>query len=311
MQAIVTDKYQGQETYDCRFLWAHDATLSVALAPTYASVKPRSPEFSFFAWVPPNFPIRPYWATGKGMQKGRIYVVGHGDSFESAEAAAWAKWTKISECKHEFNNFASPIQGDAHCLHCGVAILSHLMDERLYKAKMLAYEGHDGQKRKYSGEDYIIHPFQVAMHVEVHSMRLGWDTEKTIFLSCAAWLHDVLEDCPQITEERMAEVAGWDVVNLVKELTNPSKGVKAPRAVRKQMDRDHLKVVSQEAKIIKLIDRDCNLKDIEDGDKDFIPLYVSESRSLLEVLEGTDEHLEHQLLLKIESYESKYGRKSL
>lgn len=296
MLAVMTE--QGQE-YNCRFLWPHDAKLSFALQ-----------ELRFSAWVVPPFPVRSYWATGKGMQAGRIHVVGHGDSFESAEAAAWDKWHKISECKHEFK-VISPIQGDVHCLHCGVAILSHLMDERLYKAKMLAYEGHDGQKRKYSGEDYIIHPFQVAMHVEVHSMRLGWDTEKTIFLSCAAWLHDVLEDCPQITEERMAEVAGWDVVNLVKELTNPSKGVKAPRAVRKKMDRDHLAKVSQEAKIIKLIDRICNLKDIEQGDKDFIPLYVSESRSLLEVLEGTDEHLEHQLLLKIEYYESKYGRKSL
>jgi hypothetical protein len=296
MLAVV--KEQGQE-YNCRFLWPHDAKLSFSLQ-----------ELRFSAWVVPPFPVRPYWATGKGIQAGRIHVVGHGDSFESAEVAAWDKWHKISECKHEFK-VLSPIQGDAHCLHCGVAVLNHLMDERLYKAKMLAYEAHDGQKRKYSGEDYIIHPFQVAMHIEVHSMRLGWDAEKTIFLSCAAWLHDVLEDCPKVTEEKMAVAVGWAVVDLVKELTNPSKGVKAPRAVRKQMDRDHLKVVSQEAKIIKLIDRDCNLKDIEDGDKDFIPLYVAESRSLLEVLEGTDQHLEHQLLLKIESYESKYGRKSL
>lgn len=192
------------------------------------------------------------------------------------------------------------------------------MDERLsligtgvYKAKTLAYEAHDGQKRKYSGEDYINHPHQVASYVEVVAMRLGWDTEKTIRVSCAAWLHDVLEDCPQVTEEKMASVVGWDVVNLVKELTNPSKGVKAPRAVRKQMDRDHLAVISQEAKTIKLIDRICNLQDIEQGDKDFIPLYVAESRALLEVLKGTDEPLENQLLYIIESYETQYGRKSL
>lgn len=310
MFAVVTDKYQGQETYNCRFLWAHDATLSVALAPAYASAEPRPPEFSFFAWTPPNFPVRPYWVTGKGLQQGRIHIAGHGDSFESAEADAWDKWHKICECKHEFNNFVSPIQGDARCPHCNAFVQNHLMDERLYKAKTLACQAHDGQKRKYSGEDYIVHPLQVAMWVEATALRLGWDTEKTILVSSAAWLHDVLEDC-QITPEEMAAAVGWDVVNLVKELTNPSKGVKAPRAFRKQMDRDHLKVVSQEAKIIKLIDRNCNLKDIEDGDKDFIPLYVAESRALLDALEGTDEQLENQLLSKIESYEAKYGRKPL
>lgn len=316
MQAIVTDKYQGQETYDCKFMWAHDATLSVALATTYASDKFRPPEFMFSVWTPPrwsplNPSIRPYWVTGKGMQKGRIHIVGHGDSFESAEADAFDKWMKISECKHDFKISSSAIQGDVNCTHCNVFVQNYLMDERLYKARNLAYEAHDGQKRKYSGEDYIIHPFQVAMYVEVAAMRLKWDAEKTIRVSCAAWLHDVLEDCPQITEERMASEVGWDVVNLVKELTNPSKGVKAPRAVRKQMDRDHLASVSRSAKIIKLIDRICNLQDMEQGDKDFIPLYVAESRALLEVLKGTDEQLESQLLDIIESYETKYGRKPL
>ena len=294
---------QGQ-TYNCKFLWPNDAILSIA-----------SPERRFSAWfsalIVPNFPVRPYWKTGKGMQVGRIHVSGFGDYFDGAEAAAWDNWQKISKCTHEFELLSGPVLGDAHCSHCGVVILHHLMDERLYKARNLAYEAHDGQKRKYSGEDYIIHPFQVAMHVEVHSMRLGWDTEKTIFLSCAAWLHDVLEDCPHITEERMAAEVGWDVVNLVKELTNPSKGVKAPRVVRKQMDRDHLAIISQDAKTIKLIDRICNLKDIEQGDKDFIPLYVAESRALFEVLKGTDEQLENQLLSIIESYETQYGRKSL
>ena len=179
---------------------------------------------------------------------------------------------------------------------------------RLIKARALAYEAHDGQKRKYSDEDYIVHPSEVARWVAVVALRLGWDAEKTIRVFCAAFLHDVFEDCPHITEERMVAEVGWDVVNLVKEVTNPSKGVKAPRAVRKQMDRDHLAVISQDAKIIKLIDRICNLKDIKQGDKDFIPLYVSESRALLNVLKGADEHLENKLFNIIESYEAEYGK---
>src|SRR5690606_5988102 len=95
--------------------------------------------------------------------------------------------------------------------------------------------------------------------------------DQRILMGAAAWLHDVLEDCPHISPDEIVEASGEAVLKLVRELTNPSKGVKAPRAVRKQMDRDHLKHVSWDAKIIKLFDRICNLRDLEQcPDRDFL-----------------------------------------
>lgn len=134
------------------------------------------------------------------------------------------------------------------------------------------------------------------------------DKESEIDMCCASWLHDVLEDCPQIKEEEIVDAVGSRVLSLIKELTNPSKGVKAPRAVRKQMDRDHLLTVRKEAKIIKLADRICNLRDMEKAPEDFIVLYIAESRALLEVLRNTNKTLEDQLESIIKSYESRYAK---
>lgn len=47
---------------------------------------------------------------------------------------------------------------------------------------------HKGQKRKYTGEDYIVHPISVARLVEKHGGSLDQQA--------AALLHDVVEDTP-------------------------------------------------------------------------------------------------------------------
>ena len=77
----------------------------------------------------------------------------------------------------------------------------------------------------------------------------------------------------------MIVVAGEDTYKLVLELTNPSK--KYPelrRKARKEMDREHLKIVSWEAKVIKFFDRVDNLRDLDKcEDKDFLALYADES----------------------------------
>jgi len=211
------------------------------------------------------------------------------------------------QCDHEFvpdeNN---RYDGHGHCVKCTKWEPFIFMDERLKRAKELATKAHEGQKRKYTGEPYIKHPEDVYILLSWRLEQGQFDSDDALIMCCAAWLHDVIEDCPQVAEQEIVDATDQKVLELVKELTNPSKGVKAPRAVRKQMDRDHLAVVSREAKIIKLVDRICNLRDIEQGDKDFIPLYVSESRSLLETLTGTDPILEKQLLNQIEKYETAY-----
>ena len=175
--------------------------------------------------------------------------------------------------------------------------MSEIQTAKIQRAKDLATLGHKDQARKYSYQPYIVHP------IAVHDLVVKWmDTsqrgkeisdELRTIMECAAFLHDLIEDCPQISEQDIITSTDESVLKLVQELTNPSKAVKAPRAVRKQMDRDHLSHISWEAKIIKLCDRICNLRDM-DGcpDASFRKLYAEESKRLLECLKGTDQELE-------------------
>ncbi len=162
--------------------------------------------------------------------------------------------------------------------------------DRIEAAKKLAYEAHEGQKRKYSDKPYIVHPTEVAFHVEILNDS-GISDEAWEVMIAAAWLHDVLEDCPLITPDDIVRECGESVLRLVQELTNPSHGSQAPRAVRKQQDLQHLAGVSREAKIIKMIDRTCNLQDTMYCDSPkFLKLYLEESWNLWHVIK--DAHKE-------------------
>lgn len=81
------------------------------------------------------------------------------------------------------------------------------------KAIEFASRAHAGQTRKYSHQPYVYHPLRVAMYVH----NLSNATEEMVQ---AAVLHDVLEDCPNVTEAQLRENFGPVVVKLVKELTN-------------------------------------------------------------------------------------------
>ena len=181
------------------------------------------------------------------------------------------------------------------------------MVQKIKRARELATNAHEGQTRKYSGEPYIVHPEDVhdtlciwlGRGCEIYTL-----TDDQICKMRSAAYHDVKEDCPQITDEQIVEATDADTLSLVCELTNPSKSSTAPRRIRKQMDRDHLATVSWEAKIIKLIDRTVNLKDMADcPDKGFLGLYASESRKLWEILKDADKILADQLLKRIEKAE--------
>lgn len=85
--------------------------------------------------------------------------------------------------------------------------------ELIKKAYMYAYEKHFGQKRK-SGEDYIIHPLNVAYILAGINANY-----KTI---CSALLHDTIEDC-DVTKEEIEELFGGEVAYLVESLTKINK----------------------------------------------------------------------------------------
>jgi len=85
--------------------------------------------------------------------------------------------------------------------------------EKIKKAYYFAKEKHLGQFRK-SGEDYIIHPTEVALILA--SFGVGPDA------ICAGLLHDVLEDT-QTTYEIIEKEFGSDVAFLVEGVTKISK----------------------------------------------------------------------------------------
>jgi len=85
--------------------------------------------------------------------------------------------------------------------------------EQIKKAYEFANEKHFGQKR-ISGEDYIIHPLNVANILsDIHA------DSSTI---SAALLHDTIEDC-DVTKEELESVFGSEIAKLVESITKINK----------------------------------------------------------------------------------------
>lgn len=142
-------------------------------------------------------------------------------------------------------------------------------------ARAFAASAHSKQKRKFTGEPYINHPKRVVELVKQYG--------GTEYMVCAAWLHDVIEDC-EVTEEQLRATFPNEVVDLVVELTEKSKPTDGNRAVRKKIDRDFLATVSPEAQTIKMCDLIDNTSDILENNKSFAKTYLLEKLALLEVM---------------------------
>lgn len=167
------------------------------------------------------------------------------------------------------------------------------------KARAFAIKAHDGQTRKNNDLPYIVHPSRVADYIR----GLPNATEEMV---AAAWLHDVVEDCGVSLDEIKAEF-GDVVARIVGEVTDPPKSARPNmnRAARKAEDKVRLSLASREAKILKLVDRIDNVKDmihdVLDGlDLEFARLYADESFSLAHVLMDADARLASILFQAIE-----------
>ena len=166
----------------------------------------------------------------------------------------------------------------------------------------VAHIAHLGQKRKYTGKPYITHPARVAARAMVYYVEpsmLSHHRAEDIF--AAAWCHDVVEDTSYTFNDLLNRGLSTAAVDLCRELTNPSKGSNAPRSVRKQIDRDYLKDISHDGKILKLLDRLDNVVDMVYAPIDFLELYVRETELLVDVLISTDEKLAKEVLAEAHS----------
>jgi (p)ppGpp synthase/HD superfamily hydrolase len=134
---------------------------------------------------------------------------------------------------------------------------------------------HADQKRKYTGDPYILHPTRVAMKLS----HIGFETE----VVAAALLHDVVEDCG-VTLDSLTRSFGERVATLVGEVTNPSKPSDGNRAARKVIDLQHLAKASYAGASIKLADILDNVPSIVEHDPKFAAVYIPEKIAQVEVL---------------------------
>lgn len=148
-----------------------------------------------------------------------------------------------------------------------------------FEARIHAAYWHRNQKRKYTGEPYIVHPAEV-----VSLVRQVPHTEEML---CAAWLHDVVEDC-EITYAHINTACDEDVAELVRGLTDVSKPEDGNRAKRKAIDLRHIAGANSQIQAIKLADIISNSRSILANDPNFSKVYLPEKRALLEVLGDGD-----------------------
>jgi len=135
-----------------------------------------------------------------------------------------------------------------------------------------AMKAHDGQKRKYTGEDYIVHPMAVSRMVSLYG--------GSLVQQAGALLHDVVED----TDHTLAEIDtlfGSEVATLVEWLTDTSRPEDGNRAIRKAIDRKRLAEAPVEAQFVKLADLIDNSKTIFVFDKSFTPMFKAEMALLV------------------------------
>ena len=157
-------------------------------------------------------------------------------------------------------------------------------DIGLERVLQFATNAHQGQKRKYSDEDYISHPIEVAKMVHYRS-------SGSVTMTAAALLHDVLEDT-KVTHSELRlflhkiflSNSAEDVLAWVVELTDVYTHKDFPnynRKERKRLEALRLFYVSNQAKEIKLADIEHNSESIEKHDPKFAKVFLEEKKQLL------------------------------
>lgn len=160
--------------------------------------------------------------------------------------------------------------------------------QRLIRAIDFAAKKHRDQRRKDAeATPYINHPIQLAAllieHVEAEDLSIV----------IAAILHDTIEDTTA-TPEELETVFGRQISNIVMEVTDDTS---LPKEVRKQSQIDHAGGSSYPARLVKLADKICNLRDMHEHPPATWSLerkraYYDWAREVIDRLRGTHEELE-------------------
>jgi guanosine-3',5'-bis(diphosphate) 3'-pyrophosphohydrolase len=167
----------------------------------------------------------------------------------------------------------------------------------LLKAINFAAYKHRHQRRQgVENLPYINHPIEVAETL----WEIGGVHDSVSLI--AAILHDTLEDT-ETTSDEIRALFGEEVLSVVQEVTDNKS---LPKQVRKRLQIEHAPHISPKAKLIKLADKICNLRDIlhsppPDWDMPRKQQYVLWTEQVVAGLRGTNPALENlydELLLE-------------
>jgi guanosine-3',5'-bis(diphosphate) 3'-pyrophosphohydrolase len=159
--------------------------------------------------------------------------------------------------------------------------------KKIIDAILFAAESHSGQLRKDGCTPYVNHPLEV-MHLLANT---GNVTDEDILAS--AVLHDVVEDTT-VTAKEIAERFGEHVSKIVLELTDDKTLTKEERKKHQLSGASQL---SNEARLIRICDKICNVYDIlyappRDWNIARRLDYLEWSKAVIGKIRGTNEALE-------------------
>ncbi len=158
--------------------------------------------------------------------------------------------------------------------------------ELLVALEFAAHKHRDQRRKDEAASPYINHPLAVVTLLWTHGVR-----ERVPLL--AAVLHDTIEDTAT-TRDELVEKFGEDVAAVVCEVTDDKS---LPKEQRKQLQIEHAPHMSAHAKLVKLADKTCNVRDLTDSPPAKWPherraQYFVWAKSVVDGLRGSNSGLE-------------------
>jgi guanosine-3',5'-bis(diphosphate) 3'-pyrophosphohydrolase len=155
-------------------------------------------------------------------------------------------------------------------------------------ALQFAARKHRDQRRKdLEASPYINHPIALANVLWVEG-----NVHDPVVI-CAALLHDTIEDT-ETTAEEIRGLFGAKVAGVVEEVTDDKS---LDKAMRKQLQIERAPGISHEAKLVKLADKICNLRDMgasapKTWPRSRVREYFDWARAVVDGLRGAHPRLE-------------------
>jgi guanosine-3',5'-bis(diphosphate) 3'-pyrophosphohydrolase len=139
----------------------------------------------------------------------------------------------------------SPVTGHASAGEAGLSLILKALD-------FAALKHRDQRRKDAQASPYINHPIALA------NVLVGEGGVAEPVVIAAALLHDTLEDT-QTTAGELRAAFGDAITHVVEEVTDDNSLLKAER---KRLQVEHAATISREAKLVKLADKICNVRDM-------------------------------------------------